>query len=203
MIIKIMCFKCFLKRFESVIQWSDGGRSFQARGPEYENARLPISARQPGLMYWTVSADHRQICSHTMSQIKNKDTRHMFTHRVTNEDTKQRTSAQTSSYAASQMKIETIDLKINMCTHHVINKIEDNGLEDKHGHRPCHKPTFTRHTIIRKRSTLYDNFTLHGNKSVKYLVKWLIILNINKTWCRATSVTQKLLSWSIVSPWPM
>jgi len=57
--LKYCVFKCFLKRFESVIQWSDGGRSFQARGPAKENARMPISVRQRGLMYWAVSEDCR------------------------------------------------------------------------------------------------------------------------------------------------
>jgi len=54
--IKIMLYKCFLKRVELVIQCSNGGRSFQARRPACENARLPISVQQCGLMYWSVSA---------------------------------------------------------------------------------------------------------------------------------------------------
>jgi hypothetical protein len=56
---KIMRFWMFPKTFESVMQWSEGGRLFQARGPAYEKARLPISVRQRGLMYWAVLADRR------------------------------------------------------------------------------------------------------------------------------------------------
>jgi len=64
----------FPKRFESVIQWSDGGRSFQARVLVYESTRLPISVRQRGFMYWAVSADcildliWLTVTAHTMSE---------------------------------------------------------------------------------------------------------------------------------------
>jgi len=74
-----MCFDCFLKRFESVIPWSDGGRSFQARRPAYENARLPISlsVRQRGLTYWAASADRRPdliwLTTHHVGRVRRRD----------------------------------------------------------------------------------------------------------------------------------